>query len=138
MPPVAVPASGTVTDPPLMVGTLSVAACAPPPDGWNVTSAVVDEPGSNVVDAGVPTLKLPGFVPSMKRLARLTLTVASGLVIVTVAGTVPPTTTEPKLMLAGDTKTGRFCGSLGVRIWKSALLLPVSCRPPLTRSAFRS
>jgi len=144
MPPVAVPDSEIVTDPLLAVAIVSVALCAPPLDGWNTTVAVVEPLGSSVVVPGSPALKLAGFAPpSVNGVVSVTLLVELRLVIVTLTGSVPPTTTEPKPTLVGETEMPgvgalfRFSGSLFVSSWKSFELSFVSTPLPLTPPGLR-
>lgn len=84
-----------------------------------MTDAVVVVPGPSVVVPGVPTLKLAAFAPSSDRLPSATLAVELRFAMVTLTETMAPTTTEPKLILVGETAMPgvgalfRFSGSLG-------------------------
>jgi hypothetical protein len=100
--------------------------------GWNVTDTVVVALGPSVLVPGAAMAKLAGFAPPNDRLSSDTLAVELRFAMVTLTDTAPPTTTEPKSMLVGETAMPgvgaltRFCGSLGARNWKSLLLLFVS------------
>ena len=80
---------------------------------------MVDALGPSVVAPGAPTLKLAGSRHRTNRLSSVTLAVELRFAMVTLTDTVPPTTTEPKSMLVGETAMPgvgalfRFSGSLG-------------------------